>query len=134
MDDTKVWRCAPLLQDEHFRPVWRLEGGGDANSPQLARHEAFWQEGMDRRDTLYGGGAMYEVQKGDGDWRWVFDEDAVVKNGVGNKVRPLVRVLPEEPMVGYWERYLLALTRGTVDVWRLAEGSTEQAASPGKIV
>lgn len=135
MDDRKAWRCAPLLQDDsqHSSPVWRLERARDMEAQQLARDEASWREEMKRPDEhQYGGVAVYEAHKGDGDWQWVFEEDAVVKNGVGHRVRPPVRVLPEEPMVGYWERHLLALTRGAADVWRLAESRTARAASPGK--
>jgi hypothetical protein len=29
--------------------------------------------------------------------------------------------LPEEPLVGYWERYLLGLMVGEADVWRYAQ-------------
>ncbi len=36
---------------------------------------------------------------------------------------PQVAALPEEPLVGYWERWLLGLTCGREgDVWRFAMG------------
>lgn len=114
MDDRRVWPCPSLLQDDsgNGRPVWRLEKD---HAVQVARTEG----GIGR--IGYDADWEYKLEKEDGQWRWVFDEEAVVKNGVGDRVKPLVKVLPEEPMVGYWERHLLALTRGKVDVWRWAE-------------
>lgn len=64
----------------------------------------------------------------------MLNQDGIVKNGLGKEVRPIVRILPEEPMVGYWERHLLALTRGEVDVWKLAQGQIAGKTSPVSMV
>lgn len=124
MDDRGTWACAPLLRDDERprpRPVWRLERGRATDPRELPAARAFWRDEVDVGDKMYDGGAVYHTEEGDGAWRWVWDEGAVVKDGVGQRVYPPVKVLPEEPLVGYWERHLLALTRGEEDVWRLAE-------------
>jgi hypothetical protein len=61
---------------------------------------------------------LYPVEAGDSEWRWVFSSRP---EGIGNSQVPQETVLPEEPMVGYWERYLLALTVGELDVWKWAQ-------------
>lgn len=131
MDDRRAWPCDALLRDDDGgrpgRAVWRLERDPDARS----RDEEV--VARDEPSPLDGDAPVYSVREGDGRWRWVYEEDAVVKNGVGKTVRPLVTVLPEEPMVGYWERHLLALTQGDMDVWRLAEEQAHEAPSLGKI-
>lgn len=156
MDDRQTWPCAPLLRDDdndkgRQQPVWRLERGGAVDALERARDEALWRRREEQQlevgaspthggddgeeeGTLYDRGAAYEVREGDGQWRWVFDEGAVVKNGIGHRVRPLSPVLPEEPVVGYWERHLLALMAGDMDVWRLAERMSLRESSPGKTV
>ncbi|POS68627.1 peptidoglycan binding domain-containing protein [Diaporthe helianthi] len=42
----------------------------------------------------------------------VLNPDNSVKNAAGVTVRPPMKVLPEEPVTGSWERHLLAFTRG----------------------
>lgn len=119
MDDHRVWPCQSLLQDDSGsgRPVWRLERDDEAQGRRTTGSQAV---GRDRQP----GDWVYQTEEGDGRWRWVFDEEAVVKNGLGHRVKPPVRVLPEEPMMGFWERHLLALIRGEVDVWRWAEDNS----------
>lgn len=137
MDDRRAWACDPLLRDDSGRPgqaVWRLERGGAVDPQERARDEALWAAEIGARDGLYDVGAAYEVMRDDGQWKWVFEQGAVVKNGVGKSVRPPVTVLPEEPMVGYWERHLLALTQGEMDAWRLAENRGRRAQSSGKAI
>lgn len=127
-DDGEVWRCEPLTGSS--RPgdagrLWRLERGsgfaageGDTPKPrELAR--------SDCPESL-----LYPVEEGDSEWRWVF---STKPEGAGDAQIPRVTMLPEEPMVGYWERYLLALTTGTSDVWRWAQqnGSVSNGKASG---
>ncbi|KAJ0125249.1 hypothetical protein J7T55_006594 [Diaporthe amygdali] len=131
MDDRSVWSCPSLLQDDsgHGRPVWRPEKASAAAVERATGPQGvWWEEELERTGMGYDENWLYRFQRGDGQWQWVFQQDAEVKTGTGTKVRPPVRVLPEEPMTGYWERHLLALTRGQMDIWRWAEvNSTEWA-------
>lgn len=134
MDDRGAWQCPSLLRDDsggRGRPAWRLEKAGAAEVERATGPQgAWWEEELERPGMGYDENWLYRFQKGDGQWRWVFDQDSVVKTAAGDVVRPPVRVLPEEPVTGYWERHLLALTRGQADVWRWAEvNSTEWAAA-----
>lgn len=132
MDDRRTWACPSLLQDDsggakgekEKRALWRLERAARGVEPQGTRQEvAFWGRELARNAEAYDAGKMYDVIKGDGNWQWVLEKGAVVKNGDDKDVtRKLANhVLPEEPMVGYWERRLLAILAGSKDVWRLAE-------------
>lgn len=151
MDDRQRWPCAPLLRDDTGRqPVWRLERGGAVDALERARDEELWYRQEQQQQQLgapagdkgeedgkggsYDRGAAHEVRESDGQWRWEFGDGAVVKNGIGHRVHPLSTVLPEEPVVGYWERHLLALMAGEMDVWRLAERMSLRASSPSKTV
>lgn len=139
MDDRGTWGCAPLLRDDegggHPKPVWRLERGAAVDPREVGRARMFWRAEVDGQGDMYDAGAVYNTEDGDGAWRWAWEEGAVVKDGVGQRVVPRVKVLPEEPMVGYWERHLLALTRGEDDVWRLAEArGLKGMPSPEKMV
>lgn len=134
MDDRRAWPCQSLLQDDSgsHRPVWKLERGSAAGAERATGPQGvWWEEELGRGDMGYDEDWVYRVERGDGQWRWVFDEEAVVTNGIGDHVKPPVRVLPEEPMVGYWEQHLLALTRGKTDVWRWAEGNASQGHRGG---
>ncbi|KAL1837313.1 hypothetical protein VTJ49DRAFT_4035 [Mycothermus thermophilus] len=62
--------------------------------------------------------AMYPVTAKDHKWKWVW-HGKVEGEGVGRV--PQVLELPEEPLVGYWERVLLGLMVGEVDVWKYAQ-------------
>lgn len=127
LDDKRAWPCASLLTDDsqHSTPLWRLERGGAIHPRELERGRAFWREEEEARNKDYDG-ARYETRRGDGEWRWTLQHDGVVKNNAGKEVRPATSLLPEEPLIGYWERHFLALTRGEADVWRLAEGSSAE--------
>ncbi|KAJ4415980.1 hypothetical protein N0V82_007005 [Gnomoniopsis sp. IMI 355080] len=132
LDDKGPWPCASLLTDDSHesKPLWRLERGNAIDPKELGRDQAFWRE-MSKKGY---DGVSYETQKGDGEWRWTLQNDGIVKNDIGEEVSPSMRILPEEPMIGYWERHLLALTRGEVDVWRLAESNSAQALSSNQMV
>lgn len=139
MDDRGPWLCPSLLRDDSGsaggagRPVWRLERAGEAEVERATGPQgAWWEEELQRNGMGYDENWMYRFQKGDAQWRWVFDSDAVVKNAAGVAVTPPVRVLPEEPVTGYWERHLLALTRGQTDVWRWAEVNTPEWTATGE--
>lgn len=133
LDDKGVWPCASLLTDDSHesKPLWRLERGNAIDPRELDREQSFWREEVIKRGY---NGVSYETRQDDGDWRWTLQNDGVVKNDMGEEVSPALSTLPEEPMVGYWERHLLALTRGEVDVWRLAESSSAEAFSAHQMV
>ncbi|KAF3765660.1 hypothetical protein M406DRAFT_356007 [Cryphonectria parasitica EP155] len=135
-DDRQTWPCASLLEDDSHgeKPVWRLERGKTISQRELDQDTAFWDSELadDKKD--YDSREIYNMQDGDGDWNWVFEDDAVIKNSTGETVRPLTKVLPEEPLVGYWERCLLALTRGELDDWRLGEEGVPGTVNGGKFV
>ncbi|KAK4463879.1 hypothetical protein QBC42DRAFT_304483 [Cladorrhinum samala] len=108
------------------RPLWRLERGvglGDEEEKgvegKLLRPRELTLSGVE-----YPPGCMYPVGPLDHRWRWVFDDAKVV--GRGQERVPQQVVLPEEPLVGYWERYLLALTVGEADVWKFAQKAAEE--------
>ncbi|KAG8160121.1 hypothetical protein KVR01_009657 [Diaporthe batatas] len=132
MDDRGAWPCSSLLREDggSGRPVWRLEKADVAEVERATGPQAaWWEEEVERTGMGYDENWMYRFQRGDGQWRWVFNPDAVVKNAAGVAVRPSMKVLPEEPMTGYWERHLLALTRGQTDVWRWAEVNSNEWAT-----
>jgi hypothetical protein len=58
---------------------------------------------------------------GEEDHKWVWAWKGKVEGDARVRV-PQVLALPEEPLVGYWARYLLGLGRGETDVWRFAQG------------
>ncbi|KAK3994221.1 hypothetical protein QBC44DRAFT_367744 [Cladorrhinum sp. PSN332] len=145
LDDRAVWECKSLLdpdldgdgneEDEKRngkkkksgaavggdRPLWRLERGSGLSADEerevqgkLRRPRELTVPGVE-----YPAGCMYPVGESDHRWRWVFDDEKKVVGRDQGRV-PQQVVLPEEPLVGYWERYLLALTVGEADVWRFA--------------
>lgn len=125
MDDQGAWPCPSLLTDDSqpSKPLWRLDRGTAIDPRELDSGQAFWRQEISKKGY---DGVSYDMRQGDGEWRWTLQPDGVVKNNAGKDVHPALRILPEEPMMGYWERHFLALTRGEVDVWRLAEtNSTE---------
>ena len=91
----------------------------------MGDYEAEWGEEM-RKMTLEEaestGMGLYQVQEGDGAWKWVFRQAVEVSKEDDEKV-PLLTELPEEPMMGAWERLLLKVTVGREDVWRYAEAN-----------
>lgn len=130
MDDRRAWTCPALQQDDSRhggKHLWRLRRAGRQVEPQgTARDADFWKGELTRHGEMYHVDDMYDVRKTDGQWEWVFEKDAVVRNGEGKDVTRKVdnHVLPEEPMAGYWERCLLATLQGSDDVWKLAQERT----------
>ena len=102
-DDRGTWEC-DSMKDEAGRPLWRLERGAAIDGSELIIGE--------NEDDIYA------VKSGDNDWKWVFSGET---KGEGKQMLPQMNVLPEEPLNGYWERYLLQMSVGKNDVWRWAQ-------------
>jgi hypothetical protein len=133
VDDKKTWACEALLEggeDGDEGPLWRLER--DPSSSSSAAADAL-RAGAEQlalaprpqelaEDRLYPLAAA--TQTG---WRWVYVGKAGVR-GEGDARVPSVTVLPEEPLVGRWERLLLAMTAGKPDVWKFADEHVVPAA------
>ncbi|OHF00026.1 peptidoglycan binding domain-containing protein [Colletotrichum orchidophilum] len=113
MDDDGVWDCKPLTRADDGSELWKLERGSGLN----ASGADSCKDGRTRElDLGADGGDLkpYPVEKEDGQWKWVLANER-------HNAFPQARVLPEEPLTGFWERKLLALTAGNPDVWRWAE-------------
>ncbi len=110
MDDNEAWKCESLTRDKKGRPLWKLEHKSGFTKAQMDSLSQFVPSELLEVGT-YPADVIYSTEEGDGQWRWVY---------VGS-AKPFATVLPEEPLVGYWEKYLLALTTGHADVWRWAE-------------
>jgi hypothetical protein len=141
-DDNSVWACEALrgspgdhgdgdggADDDggNGSGRWRLERGLALSEQQ--EEEEVWRvrrEGPPelRRNALMGdrpeypAEAMYPVGEEDHRWRWVWEGPV---EGEGQDRVPQVLALPEEPLVGYWERYLLGLLASEKDVWQYAQ-------------
>ncbi|KAK4139360.1 uncharacterized protein C8A04DRAFT_33180 [Dichotomopilus funicola] len=109
---------------------WRLERGSVLPEEEEVRVKGLLEHGprevrVDRdspEHTEFPVEAMYPVQEGDHKWKWVWDGEV---KGTGAEQVPQVLALPEEPLVGYWERCLLGMMRGERDVWRYAQGESQ---------
>lgn len=142
MDDRHTWTCPSMLQDDSHkkRVLWRLQPARKVEPLDTARDLDFWRRELAQNSEVYNAEEMYHVKKSDGSWEWNLEKGAVVKNGEDRDVTGKIEkhILPEEPMVGYWERRLLAILAGSSDVWRLAEESptndSKPPSSPQRIV
>ncbi|UQC75639.1 peptidoglycan binding domain-containing protein [Colletotrichum lupini] len=113
MDDDGVWDCKALATADDGSGLWKLERGSGLNASEADSVK----DGKTRKLDLDAEGDVlkpYPVQKEDSQWKWVLASKHP-------NAFPLAGVLPEEPLTGYWERKLLALTAGNPDVWRWAE-------------
>ncbi|AEO69738.1 uncharacterized protein THITE_2053906 [Thermothielavioides terrestris NRRL 8126] len=109
-DDNSVWACEALRgEQQEEEEVWRVRREGP---PELRRNALMG----DRPE--YPAEAMYPVGEEDHRWRWVWEGPV---EGEGQDRVPQVLALPEEPLVGYWERYLLGLLASEKDVWQYAQ-------------
>ncbi|KAL2167332.1 hypothetical protein VTG60DRAFT_1402 [Thermothelomyces hinnuleus] len=72
---------------------------------------------------------LYPGKEDDHHWRWVWEGKV---EGEDCRRVPQVLVLPEESLVGYWERYLLGLTAGEPDVWNEPAASREKGGDMKK--
>jgi hypothetical protein len=110
-DDKEPWPCVALTKE------WQLRKGSGLSEAERAANAKFRPKELDL-PTEYPAEKMYHVEEGDGEYQWVYTKEPM---GTGVDQVPQMKVLPEEPLVGFWERYLLALTAGKPDVWRYAE-------------
>lgn len=137
LDDRGPWRCEALMREAWRgaggRPLWRLERRSGLDPQEEEAVERF----TPRELALgYPEECLYPVRRREGQWRWVYNGEVSLVGDEGEEERyahltvPQSMILPEEPLVGYWERYLLSLTAGYADVWRYADWyMTEKAAA-----
>ncbi|KLU82158.1 hypothetical protein MAPG_01234 [Magnaporthiopsis poae ATCC 64411] len=127
MDDADVWRCDALVGadgekiqgNRKAQPLWRLERGDALDQQERQQLATFRPRELDFDE--YSLAPLYNVKEKDTCFRWTYANDENIANpGEANQL-PQFKVLPEEPLVGYWERYLLQMTTGKQDVWRYAE-------------
>lgn len=113
MDDDGVWDCRPLTRADDGSGLWKLERGSglDASEADSVKDGKTREVDLDAEGDVL---KPYPVEKEDGQWKWVSASKQT-------NAFPQASVLPEEPLTGYWERKLLALTAGNPDVWRWAE-------------
>ncbi|KAK4195059.1 hypothetical protein QBC40DRAFT_212311 [Triangularia verruculosa] len=129
LDDKDTWTCDALLKSDTAEegdkkskggPLWKLERGSALGSGEEEFVKA-WRI-RPREVTLpgeeYPERCMYPVGELDHHWKWVYQRKAT---GEGQGRVPQEVALPEEPLVGYWERYLLGLLVGEADVWRFSQ-------------
>ncbi|KAK4098924.1 hypothetical protein N658DRAFT_498945 [Parathielavia hyrcaniae] len=135
LDDNSVWGCEALLgkgedEEDDEKGRWKLvkvtNGGGVLGEEEERMVREMLVGGGPRELGLvvpegvmgpaceYPAEVLYPVREEDHGWKWVWE--GPVEGDV-----PHVRELPEEPLAGYWERYLLKLMVGEVDVWRYAQ-------------
>lgn len=113
LDDVEIWDCKPLTRAADGSALWKLERGSGLTASELNQTKSFRPRDLDLGTGEFDG-KLYPVGDRDGQWRWVLVDK---RRGAVS----LEKVLPEEPVTGYWERYLLALTAGKPDVWIWAE-------------
>ncbi|KAK0654768.1 hypothetical protein B0T16DRAFT_450532 [Cercophora newfieldiana] len=114
VDDHEVWRCDALTGNPTNGVRWKLR---QVEAMELPGHEC-----LESQESVSGDLSVYNVKSEDWQWSWWLDEDCKgAKKEDGTWVSG-VRVLPEEPLSGYWERYLLGLHsgKGEKDVWKYA--------------
>ncbi|KAK0736426.1 hypothetical protein B0T21DRAFT_411608 [Apiosordaria backusii] len=129
LDDKDIWTCDALLKSDTAEegdkkskggPLWKLERGSALSSGEEEFVKA-WRM-RPREVTLpgdeYPERCMYPVGEFDHHWKWVYQRKAV---GEGQSRVPEQVALPEDPLIGYWERYLLGLLVGEADVWRFSQ-------------
>lgn len=129
LDDGEVWKCDALLSGgAGGGPLWRLERGSgfSAEEEEGVKRSARPRE-LGLGSDEYPASQLYPVTAEDSRWKWVF---VGRPEGEGEERVPQEVALPEEPMVGYWERYLLAMTAGQPDVWRFSEDAAVLATAP----
>ncbi|KAK3681132.1 hypothetical protein B0T22DRAFT_312742 [Podospora appendiculata] len=121
VDDKEVWPCEGLLKDSGKGGggglLWRLERGSGFAPEDERSVQGFVPRELGLPGGEYREEYLYPVGKDDNVWRWVYVKPV---EGEGVYRVPQAAALPEEPLVGYWERYLLAMLIGEGDVWRYA--------------
>ncbi|KAK2731069.1 peptidoglycan binding domain-containing protein [Colletotrichum kahawae] len=124
LDDAEIWDCKPLTRAADGSALWKLERGSGLAASELNQIKSFRPKELDLGTGEFDE-KLYPVGDRDGQWRWVLVDK---RRGAVS----LEKVLPEEPVTGYWERYLLALTAGKPDVWRWAEENPPLDAAGSK--
>ncbi|KAK1759006.1 hypothetical protein QBC47DRAFT_370881 [Echria macrotheca] len=120
-DDRAPWECKALTGNPTNGVRWRLVKG--KSRERLVGGGKIC--GSDHEEGVNGethdNGTLYPLGEGDCDWHWVWDRKGTGRGGKAS-LEPKVRHIPEEPLDGYWERYLLGLSAGEKgrDVWRFA--------------
>ncbi|KAK3400886.1 hypothetical protein B0T20DRAFT_154424 [Sordaria brevicollis] len=128
-DDKEPWLCPALLKGMDGRPLWRLERGWAWSKSEIDALATFVPKELRLLGRVYPTEKLYDVKMEEMRWRWVYvGDERSVQTGTGSgKIEfgkgvrfPDRKVLAEEPLVGYWERYLLCMLAGEPDVWRWA--------------
>ncbi|KAK4237622.1 hypothetical protein C8A03DRAFT_15863 [Achaetomium macrosporum] len=114
LDDGSIWGCEAL--------TLREEEGEVREKREMGPREVRLGTGSAGGDPMVSGEypaqVLYPVGEEDHKWKWVWKGEV---KGQGHAQVPQVLALPEEPLVGYWERYLLGLMSVERDVWRFAQ-------------
>ncbi|KAK4215532.1 hypothetical protein QBC37DRAFT_124295 [Rhypophila decipiens] len=117
MDDKEVWTC-DSLKGSDGKQLWVLEkGSGFSEDEEQAIREFQPREPQIAPDE-YQPRLMYPSTREDTAWRWKYVGPV---KGEGDAQVPQSKVLPEEPLVGYWERFLLGMFANEPDVWKFAQ-------------
>jgi len=118
-DDHGVWKCEALTGNPTNGVKWQLR---HVETPKSHADDELTK----LAGKLKQGTELYGVQKDDWQWSWWLhpDCDAEPNDDRNNKVCD-VRIIPEEPLAGDWERWLLKLHCGgentEKDVWKWAK-------------
>ncbi len=115
LDDKDVWECRSLTKDDHGHALWKLERDEKGELAGLVADGTAKNSRATAQDE-----DAYVLAEGDNQWVWRYYGKLQSPGREAQQV-PQITSLPEEPLTGYWERLLLSLTRGQVDVWKLAE-------------
>ncbi|KAK1658105.1 hypothetical protein BDP55DRAFT_708398 [Colletotrichum godetiae] len=110
LDDDGIWDCKPLTRADDGSGLWKLERGSGLNASEADSVKDGKTRELDI-DAEGGVSKPYPVEKEDGQWKWVQASKQL-------NAFPQTSILPKEPLTGYWERKLFALTAGNPDVWR----------------
>lgn len=121
-DDKETWKCESL-RDENGKPLWVLERGSGFDEPRERKIREFVPRELIIAPDEYRGDLMYPSTREDTAWRWKFVGNLKEERNPDRQV-PHSRIMAEEPMVGFWERYLLGMlvAGGPQDVWRFGMG------------
>jgi hypothetical protein len=128
LDDGEVWKCDALLNGDHGAgPLWKLERGSGFSPQEEDRLRSAKPPELSLESDQYPASHLYPVTAEDSRWKWVFVGRS---EGDGDGRVPQKTALPEESMVGYWERYFLAMTVGEPDVWKFSEDASVLTTVP----
>lgn len=117
LDDKEVWTC-DSLKGPDGKPLWVLEkGSGFSEAEEKAIREFQPREPQIAPDE-YQTSLMYPSTRDDTAWRWRY---VGTVRGEGDAQVPHSKIMPEEPLVGYWERFLLGMIVNEPDVWKYAQ-------------